>query len=760
MAFPTARPARYNAPAMLIKRIIAALFLVASPLFAQDIKTTPPAKPPIRELTLENIFDPKEKVPFAANPQTGFVWLDDKSFTWPRTEGEKVVEQAVMDGDSGNKRLLFNVAKLEAAAKKIAGVGSEEALELAKQKKWTFSPNKKSVLLTIAGDIYLYTFDSDVLTRLTSSPGKKEEATFSPDGRLVSFVHDNNLYVVDLASQRERQLTTDGNENIRNGILDWVYQEEVYGRGNFRAYWWSPDSSRIAYLQLDERPVKRFAVVDHIPYQQNVESELYPKAGAPNPIVKLFTVTAAGAAPREVSTERYSGGDFLIVLVDWSPDSARVLYQVQNREQTWLDLDAAEVRGTGEPKTLFRDSTRAWISPTGNPVWLADGSFLWLSERSGFKHLYQYAADGKLLRQITGGPWEVRTLHGVDASNDWIYFSGTERSVLGSDVYRIHPDGSGLKRLSDAPGQHTVIFNTPMTSYLDTFSEVATPTSTSLHRNDGTRVRVVDANDAPLMRDLRIARPEFVQVKTRDGFVMEAMMIKPPDFDPSKKYPIYEHTYSGPHAQQVRNAWAGSTYLWHQFLAQHGVIVWVCDNRSASGKGEESAWTSYKRMGEGELRDLEDGLKWLESQPYVDASHVLLSGWSYGGFMTSFALTHSTMWSAGISGGTVTDWRDYDSIYTERVMLMPQNNPEGYKATAPRWAARDLHGSILLLHGTIDDNVHMQNTIQFIYELEKANKPYQLQVYPKSRHGVIDSALVAHMRAAMWKFVREELGVK
>jgi dipeptidyl-peptidase-4 len=743
---------------MLMKRIVAALFLLSSSLLAQDVKTT--AKAPIRELTLENVFDPKQKVAFAGNPQSGFVWLDDKTVTWPRTEGDKVVEQTVVDCDTGNRRVLFNAAKLEATAKKIPGVTADDAAALAKEKHWNFSPNKKSVLLAIANDIYLYAFDSDTMTRITSSPGAKEEVAFSPDGRSVSFVRDHNLYVVDLASQRERQLTTDGNENIQNGILDWVYQEEVYGRGSFRAYWWSPDSSRIAYLQLDERPVKRFAVVDHIPYQQSVDTELYPKAGAPNPIVKLLTVTAGGAPPREVSTESYSNGDFLIVLVAWSPDSARVLYQVQNREQTWLDLDAAEVHGGEAPKTLFRESTKAWTQPTGNPVWLKDGSFLWLSERSGFKHLYQYAADGKLVRQITSGSWEARTLQGIDAANEWIYFSGTERSVLGTDLYRVHLDGSNLKRLSEAPGQHNVIFNPSLTLYLDTFSDVATPPSTSLHRNDGAAVRSIDVNDAPLMRELHIARPELVQVKTRDGFVMEAMMIKPPDFDPTKKYPVYEHTYSGPHAQQVRNAWAGQTYLWHQFLAQHGVIVWVCDNRSASGKGEESAWTSYKRMGEGELRDLEDGLKWLESQPYVDASRVMLSGWSYGGFMTSFALTHSTMWSAGISGGTVTDWRDYDSIYTERVMLMPQNNPEGYQATAPRWAAKNLHGSILLLHGTIDDNVHMQNTIQFIYELEKANKPYQLQVYPKSRHGVVDPALVAHMRAAMWRFVREELGVK
>lgn len=744
----------------MLKNCIAALLLIASSVLAQDVKTTPQPKPTIRELTLENIFDPKAKVSFAGTPQFGFHWLDDKTFAWPRTEDGKVVEQAVIETESGNKRVLFNVAKLEAAATKIAGVSSEEAAGFAKQRSWNVSPNKKSALLTIGNDVYLYTFDSDSMTRLTSSPGEKEEVMFSPDGRFVSFVRENNIYAVEVATQRERQLTTDGNANLQNGILDWVYQEEVYGRGNFRAYWWSPDSTRIAYLQLDERPVRHFAVVDHIPYQQNVESELYPKAGAPNPIAKLFTVSITGTAPKEVSTESYSGADFLIVLVDWSPDSSKVVYQIQNREQTWLDLDAADVRGGGAPKTLLRETTKAWVDITGQPVWLKDGSFLWLSERTGFKHLYHYAADGKLIRQITNGPWEVRTVHGVDPANDWIYFSGTERSVLGTDIYRVHLNGSGLKRLSEAPGQHNANFNPSFTSYLDTFSDVSTPPSTSLYRGDGTRVRVVDANEAPRMRDLHIAKPEFVQVKTRDGFVMEAMMIKPPDFDPSKKYPVYEHTYSGPHAQQVRNAWAGPTYLWHQFLAQHGVIVWVCDNRSASGKGAESAWTSYKRMGEGELSDLEDGLKWLTSQSYVDGSRVALSGWSYGGFMTSFALTHSTMWSAGLSGGTVSDWRDYDSIYTERVMLMPQNNPEGYKDTAPRWAAKNLHGNILLMHGTIDDNVHMQNTIQFIYELEKANKPYQLQVYPKSRHGVVDPALVAHMRAAMWKFIEENLGVK
>src|SRR5438132_1319179 len=641
----------------MIRHSLISILLFAASAIAQQVQTTPP-KPTLRELTIENIFDPKRRVAFSGAPQGGFVWLDDKTFTWPRTDEKgDIIEQAVIDTESGKKRTLFDAAKLQATARKIAGVTEEEAKRLSQQRTWNFSPNKKSIILTVGDDLYSYTFDSDSLTRLTSTPGEEQEPSFSPDGRFIAFVRNNNLYVVDAATQRERQLTTDGNENMLDGIFDWVYQEEVYGRGNFRGYWWSPDSSHIVYLQLDERPVKRFTVVDHI---QKI-------------------------------------------------------------------------------------------------TWLKDGSFLWLSERSGFKHLYQYTADGTLEKQITNGPWEVRSLHGIDNHNDWIYFSGTERSVLGTDVYRVHLDGSGLARLSDAAGEHRAIFNPAMTQYVDSWGDIQTPPQVSLLRNDGSRVRVIDTNEVTALRDYRISKPEFLQVKTRDGFAMEAMIIKPPDFDPSRKYPVYEYTYSGPHAQQVRNGWRGTQYLWWQLLAQRGLIVWVCDNRTASGKGVESTWPVYKHFGELELRDLEDGLRWLTSQPYVDGLRVVLDGWSYGGFMTSYALTHSTMWSAGIAGGTVSDWHDYDSIYTERYMLMPQNNPDGYQNSSPRFAAKDLHGALLLLHGTIDDNVHMQNTIQFAYELEKADKPFRLMVYPKSRHGVSDPLLVQHLRMTMLQFIDDNL---
>jgi dipeptidyl-peptidase-4 len=278
-----------------------------------------------------------------------------------------------------------------------------------------------------------------------------------------------------------------------------------------------------------------------------------------------------------------------------------------------------------------------------------------------------------------------------------------------------------------------------------------------VHRADGTEVRMVDANTVPALSQYRLSTPEFVQVPARDGFVMEAMMIKPRGFDPSRKYPVYQFTYGGPHAQQVVDRWRGSEYMYHQLLAQHGVIVWICDNRTASGKGAQSEWPLFRNFGEIELRDIEDGIRWLQQQPYVDASRIGLHGWSFGGYLTAYALTHSRLFTMGIAGGTVSDWRNYDTVYTERYMGLPKDNPEGYRRSAPRWAAADLHGDLLLVHGAVDDNVHVSNTLQLVYELQKADKPFQLMLYPRSRHGVTDPLLVRHLRGLMFDYTLSHL---
>jgi len=703
-------------------------------------------------LTIDNIFDPVKRVNFSGTPVNPR-WLKDGAHYIVVSSNKNASPKLLkVDAITGEAKPFYEAAKMQAALAALSGISEEDARKLANQNSYELNPGDTGVLLNHANDLFYYEFGSDKALRLTNSPDEEVGESFSPDGRMVSYVRGNNLYIADIATQREHALTKDGGAKVLNGRLDWVYQEELYGRGSFGAYWWSPDSTKLAYLRLDENPVYEFTVVDHIPYHQNVEVTPYPKAGDPNPLVQLGVVNAAGGPTRWVDIYKYQPSDLLIVRVTWTPDGKKVVYQAQNREQTFLDLNFADP-GDGKSNTIVHETSKAWVGINDNPNFLKDGSFLWQSERSGWDHFYHYSADGKLLQQITDGRWEVSSFEGLDEDKGFLYFTGTEHSPIAPQAYRVKLDGTGLTRVTTGEGSHRVAVSPNSNLFIDNWSDVNTPAQTRLYDADGKLVRVIDENKVDALKQYKLGRVEFVQVKTRDGFAMEAMMIKPPDFDANKKYPVLEYTYSGPHAPQVRNGWGSATYMWHQMLAEKGYIIWICDNRTASGKGLESTWPVYKNFGELELRDLEDGIAWLKSQPYVDGSRIGIWGWSYGGFMTSYALTHSQSFQLGIAGGTVTDWRNYDTIYTERYMGTPQNNPEGYKRSSPVNAAKDLHGKLLLIHGAIDDNVHMQNTVQFVYELQKAGKQFQLMIYPKSRHGVTDPLLVKHMRAMMTEFI-------
>ena len=709
-------------------------------------------------LTIDDIFDPVKKVNFNGTTPT-VRWLKDGNHYLLTNEASRkdVPRLQKVNAATGEAVPFFDTAKMQAAFAALPGVSAEDAKQLANRGNYDLNPAETAVLINWSNDLFYYEFTSDRPIRLTNNPEEEVGVEFSPDGKMISFVRGNNLYVEDLGLQRrERALTSDGSEKILNGRLDWVYQEELYGRGNFGAYWWSPDSTTITFLRFDENPVPEFTVVDHIPYEQNVEVTPYPKAGDPNPIVKLGVVNATGGDIRWVDTYKYQPADLLISRVAWSPDSKKVVYQAQNREQTFLDVNFADARD-GKSSNIIHETSKAWVAINEDPIWLKDGTFIWASERSGWEHLYHYSADGKLLRQITDGNWEVRSIEGVDEAKGFIYFTSTEHSPIANNGYRIKIDGTGLTRLTMTEGSHRVDVSPAYNYFIDVWSDLNTPSQVRLFDAGGKLVRVISENKVDALKQYKLGTPELLQVKTRDGFVMEAMMIKPPDFDARKKYPVMSFTYSGPHAPQVRNAWGSQTYMFHQLLAQKGYIIWICDNRTASGKGMDATWPVYRNFGELELRDLEDGLTWLKSQPYVDGSRIGMWGWSYGGFMTSYALTHSQSFKMGIAGGTVADWRDYDSIYTERYMQTPQNNPEGYKKSSPVNAAKNLHGKLLLIHGAIDDNVHMANTMQFVYELQKAGKQFQLMLYPKSRHGVTDPLLVKHMRQMMLDFIMENL---
>ncbi|MBI4887775.1 MAG: S9 family peptidase [Acidobacteria bacterium] len=709
-----------------------------------------------RTLTLDAIYDPDLRVDFSGAPATNPRWIDNDTWLQVRRVNGRP-EWLRVDAVSGASSALFDPARMEAALAAIPGVAPEEAAARVRANDLVFNPRWTGALLDVHQDLFFYDFARGTATRLTMVSGPEEEATFSPDGARVAFVRANNLYVVDLGTQKEVALTTDGSRELLNGKLDWLYQEEIYGRGRFRGYWWSPDSSRLAFLQLDERPVPEYTVVDDLTYRPVVEVTDYPKAGDPNPLVRLGVVRVSGDAPVWLQLDAYAADEILIVDVDWVPDSKGVAFQVQDREQTWLDLNLGDVSSGGRTRVL-RETTPAWVNANGSPTWLKDRSFLWFSERGGFKHLYRYGRDGTLLGRVTDGRWDVRTLYGVDEERRFVYFDAGIRRHIDTDLYRIGLDGQNLTRLSRTEGTHRAIFNPSLTQYVGVWSDAATPAQVRLHRADGTERRVIDLNRVGALADYQLSPPEFVEVQTRDGFVMDAMMIKPPDFDPSRRYPVFQLTYAGPGTASVRNSWGGSTFMFHQLLAQRGVIVWVLDNRSAGGKGAQSQWPVYGRLGELELQDLEDGVAWLKQRPYVDPSRILLHGWSYGGFMTAYALTHSTSWAAGVVGAPVTDWRNYDTVYTERYMKTPQHNADGYRRTAPRFAAEQLHGRMLLVHGSIDDNVHRQNSEQFVYELERAGKQFGMLVYPRSRHGITDARLNKHFRQALLDFIMETVG--
>src|SRR5690349_8150464 len=467
-----------------------------------------------KQLTIDDIFDPVKKVDFNGSTPT-IRWLKDGNHYLLTNESSKrdVPRLQKVNAATGEAVPFFDAAKMQAAFAALPGVTAENARQLANRGNYDLNPAQTAVLINWSNDLFYYEFGSDRAVRLTNTPDEEVGEGFSPDGRMITFVRDNNLYVEDLGMQRrERALTRDGSAKILNGRLDWVYQEELYGRGNFGAYWWSPDSTTIAFLRFDENPVPEFTVVDHIPYDQNIEVTPYPKAGDPNPIVTLGVVNAAGGDIRWVDTFKYQPTDLLIVRVAWTPDSKNVVYQAQNREQTFLDVNFADARN-GKSRNVIHETSKAWVAINENPIWLKDGTFIWASERTGFEHLYHYSPDGKLLRQITEGNWEVRSIEGVDEANGFIYFTAMEHNPIAPNGYRIKLDGTGLTRLTTTEGSHRLDVSPAYNYFVDSWSDLNTPTQMRLYDTSGKLVRVVAENRVDALKEYKLGAAELLHVK-------------------------------------------------------------------------------------------------------------------------------------------------------------------------------------------------------------------------------------------------------
>jgi len=682
-----------------------------------------------KPITFETIYDPNEKENFQGSPISGLTWLEDGEHYLQVRNGQLYK----VHSESGRSISFFDPNALAKGLKNLPTIDEKTAQSLSKRTRFTMNPERSAVLINYENDLYYCTLDGKQAVRLTSSPGEEKLSSFDPGGKFVAFIRDRNLYVIDIATQTERALTTCGGGIISNGETDWVYFEEVYGR-RWRAFWWSPDSSAIAFMQFDDGPVNKFTVVNNTKRKQEVEETLYPRAGEPNPKVRAGVVSVAGGPVRWVELNNYLEGTYLITGIGWMPDSEQIFFFVQDRAQTWLDFNTASKRG-GEANRLFRETTDAWVDVPDSPKFLSDGSFLWFSQRNGWKHLYLYDKGGKLKHAVTKGKWEARRLHHVDEKNGWIYFTGTRDSHIAENLYRVKLSGGKIKRLTKPRGNHRINVSPNGKYFIDTWSNSSTPTKVVLYRINRRKIRMLDTNPVYKREEYRFGKYEQFQIETRDGFLLEASLVKPPDFDRTKKYPVWFMTYGGPHSPTIRNAWSGQIARDHM-LARMGMLIFRCDPRSASGKGACSAWTVYKQLGIQELKDIEEAIEWLKNKPYVDGDRIGMSGHSYGGFMTAYALTHSELFAGGIAGAPVTDWHLYDSIYTERYMDIPQNNLEGYEKTSVIKAAKNIHGKLLIVHGAIDDNVHIENTLKFINALQQTDKEFETMIYPKSRHGI------------------------
>ncbi len=659
-----------------------------------------------------------------------------------------------LDPATGKRHAVLDMAHAVASLRSI-----EPTADVHNALAWpvSFDRRGKQALYLFAGDIFLLDLDTSAFLRITQTPEEEKDPDFSPDGRYVAFVRENNIYVCDLSTKKEMQLTHDGSPTTLNGTLSWVYWEEVFGRHD-TGYWWSPDSRSIAYLQTDEAGVPVSTFVDFSPVNPRIIRQVYPKPGEHNPVVRAGVVSLDGAATHwiPIDDKPYEW----LLRVNWLPDGKHLSLKTLNHSQRELGLYLSDAQGTGV-KRLLTETDPSWVNVNDDLYFLRDGHFLWASERDGFMHLYRYAADGTLINQVTKGDWAIVTSHGgafwvhqgvvgIDEANDWIYFTALKDGSVQRQLYRVHGDGSGLTRVSQEPGTHAIDMSPDARYYFDEYSNIRTLPVLQLRTADG-MLKATLASPRPELLPRDMQYPQLITIPAADGFAMPAQILKPKDFDPSRHYPVILHVYGGPSAPTVLDVWQQET-LFDNLLASKGYIEVAIDNRAATAISKRLENTLADNPGAGEAADLAAGIRWLKKQPGVDGARVGVYGWSGGGTVTLNLMTRSQEFKAGIAGAPVTDWRFYDSKWGESFMQLPQNNTAVYERASLIPRAKDLHGSLMLMYGTYDDNVHPQNEEAFMNALIAAGKPYQVELFPMRKHGFVDLPALVQRYNAMLAF--------
>jgi len=713
---------------------------------------------------------------------TSLIYCQNKQITlediWSgafRTEGMQALhsmkngkQYSVLNYDKQNGTTSIDIYDYKTLEKVKTLVSSSEIAEIQGFFNYTFSDDESKVILTTKevpvfrrsrlGVYYVYDIATKALTKV--SEDLVQEPTLSPDATKIAYGFENNLYVKDLNSGVVNQITTDGVKNkIINGITDWVYEEEF---SFVRAFDWNAGSNQIAFIRFDETDVPEFSMdVFGSGLYQTQQVFKYPKAGEANSKVSLYLYDLNSETVSEIKVSK-AYTDFYIPRIQWTKDADVLSAQYMNRHQNELDLWMINTK-SNTSNLVLAETDKAYIDVTFNLTFLEDNSFIWTSEKDGYNHIYHYSKKGDLINQVTNGDWEVTRYYGFNEKENTIYYQSVENGSINRDVYSIKLNGKNKKRLTKADGTNSASFSADFTYFINTHSSATTPPEYTLHNSkSGDLVKGIKDNDrlAQNVSDYVTSKKEFSTISI-NGNELNMWMIKPADFDETKEYPLFMYQYSGPGSQQVANRWNGANDYWYQMLAQQGYIVVCIDGRGTGFKGAEFKKVTQNELGKYEVEDQIAAAKKLGELPYIDESRIGIWGWSYGGFMSSNALFKGNdVFKMAIAVAPVTSWRFYDTIYTERYMTTPQENPSGYDENSPINHVDKLKGDFLLIHGSGDDNVHLQNTMRMVEALVQADKQFEWMIYPDKNHGIYGGNTRLHLYKKMTNFINKTLGDK
>ncbi|MDI9341919.1 MAG: S9 family peptidase [Sediminibacterium sp.] len=630
---------------------------------------------------------------------------------------------------------------------------------------YAFSPNEDKLLLhenmenvyrrSPKANYFIYDLKSGKVSQLDAA-GKQFFPHFSPDGKKVAYVRDNNLYIKNLENESTTEVTNDGKWNvIKNGWADWVYEEEFSKADYFD---WSADSKYLAFVKFDERHVKEYSMDM---YNGNLYPDKYtfkyPKAGEDNSIVSVHIYDVAAGKSRSIDIG--DEVDIYIPRIQYTNDANTLCVQRMNRLQNKIELLFVNSQN-GSSKVVLTEEAKTYIDVHDNLTFVGNKGFIWSSEMDEFNHLYYYDLNGKLINRITSGNWDVIEFKGFDEKTNTVYYISTENGAINRDVYSVKLDGKGKVRLSAQDGTTDANFANGFKYYVSTYSNGNTPPVYELRSSNGKLVKVLEDNAAlrDKLKQYTFSKKEFFKFNTSEGVELNGFMIKPADFDPNKKYPVYMYAYNGPGANECNNAWDAFEMPWHQILAQNGYIVVCVDGRGTFGRGRVFKHSTYLQLGKLEVTDQLEVAKYMGNQPYVDKNRIGFQGWSYGGYMASLMITKGAdLIKTAIAVAPVTNWKYYDNIYTERFMRKPKDNTSGYEDNSPVNHAKKLKGNFLLIHGSADDNVHYQNSMELAKELIKYNKPFEFMTYPNKNHGISGGLTRLHIYSKILNFVKEKL---